>query len=186
LTLPFARQQKLLLRDSYGLGRVDGVAKVTGATLDASDFRAADLPGWPAQTSHAMLHPGGGRHAALCWHRPRSWLPRQFCADRLLAQTRRARCACERELPQMHGFGSRQIHYGAAPAALGAKEKRKAAFLSSRRAMANTCMRSARDHDQASPRSRTPLTANFRTLLTGRLPKERGAARTEAFSCTSF
>ncbi|KRR03529.1 xanthine dehydrogenase family protein molybdopterin-binding subunit [Bradyrhizobium valentinum] len=38
-----------------GAGRVDGVAKVTGAKLYASDFRAADLPGWPASTSHAML-----------------------------------------------------------------------------------------------------------------------------------
>ena len=38
-----------------GAGRVDGVAKVTGAKLYASDFRAADLPGWPATTSHAIL-----------------------------------------------------------------------------------------------------------------------------------
>jgi CO/xanthine dehydrogenase Mo-binding subunit len=38
-----------------GNGRIDGVAKVTGAKLYASDFRAADLPGWPANTSHAML-----------------------------------------------------------------------------------------------------------------------------------
>src|SRR5580704_2282557 len=38
-----------------GVGRVDGVAKVTGAKLYASDFRAADLPGWPQKTSHAML-----------------------------------------------------------------------------------------------------------------------------------
>ncbi|ANW00524.1 xanthine dehydrogenase family protein molybdopterin-binding subunit [Bradyrhizobium icense] len=38
-----------------GAGRIDGVAKVTGAKLYASDFRAADLPGWPATTSHAML-----------------------------------------------------------------------------------------------------------------------------------
>jgi CO/xanthine dehydrogenase Mo-binding subunit len=38
-----------------GIGRIDGVAKVTGAKLYASDFRAADMPGWPAQTSHAML-----------------------------------------------------------------------------------------------------------------------------------
>ena len=38
-----------------GVGRVDGVAKVTGAKLYASDFRAADLPGWPSKTSHAML-----------------------------------------------------------------------------------------------------------------------------------
>src|ERR1700686_534699 len=38
-----------------GVGRIDGVAKVTGAKLYASDFRASDLPGWPANTSHAML-----------------------------------------------------------------------------------------------------------------------------------
>jgi CO/xanthine dehydrogenase Mo-binding subunit len=38
-----------------GAGRVDGVAKVTGAKLYASDFRATDLPGWPATTSHAIL-----------------------------------------------------------------------------------------------------------------------------------
>src|SRR5688572_19036798 len=38
-----------------GSGRIDGVAKVTGAKLYASDFRAADLPGWPANTSHALL-----------------------------------------------------------------------------------------------------------------------------------
>ena len=30
-----------------GVGRIDGVVKVTGAELYASDFRAADLPGWP-------------------------------------------------------------------------------------------------------------------------------------------
>ncbi|UZE47528.1 xanthine dehydrogenase family protein molybdopterin-binding subunit [Rhodopseudomonas sp. P2A-2r] len=38
-----------------GAGRVDGVAKVTGAKLYASDFRAADMPGWPSTTSHAVL-----------------------------------------------------------------------------------------------------------------------------------
>ena len=38
-----------------GAGRIDGVAKVTGAKLYASDFRAVDLPGWPAKTSHAMF-----------------------------------------------------------------------------------------------------------------------------------
>jgi len=38
-----------------GAGRVDGVAKVTGAKLYASDFRASDLPGWPQNTSHAIL-----------------------------------------------------------------------------------------------------------------------------------
>jgi CO/xanthine dehydrogenase Mo-binding subunit len=36
-------------------GRVDGVAKVTGSKLYASDFRAADMPGWPSDTSHALL-----------------------------------------------------------------------------------------------------------------------------------
>src|SRR6201997_5758847 len=38
-----------------GVGRIDGVAKVTGAKLYASDFRAADLPGWPQNTAHAMF-----------------------------------------------------------------------------------------------------------------------------------
>jgi hypothetical protein len=35
--------------------RIDGVAKVTGVKLYASDFRAADLPGWPSKTAHALL-----------------------------------------------------------------------------------------------------------------------------------
>src|SRR5580692_4397408 len=38
-----------------GGGRIEGVAKVTGTKLYASDFRAADLPGWPTHTSHALL-----------------------------------------------------------------------------------------------------------------------------------
>jgi CO/xanthine dehydrogenase Mo-binding subunit len=38
-----------------GMGRIDGVPKVTGAKLYASDFRAADLPGWPQSTAHALL-----------------------------------------------------------------------------------------------------------------------------------
>jgi CO/xanthine dehydrogenase Mo-binding subunit len=38
-----------------GEGRVDGPAKVSGTKLYASDFRAADLPGWPSNTSHALL-----------------------------------------------------------------------------------------------------------------------------------
>lgn len=38
-----------------GIGRIDGAPKVTGAKLYASDFRAADLPGWPKNTSHALL-----------------------------------------------------------------------------------------------------------------------------------
>jgi CO/xanthine dehydrogenase Mo-binding subunit len=38
-----------------GKGRIDGVAKITGAKLYASDFRAGDMPGWPAKTSHAIL-----------------------------------------------------------------------------------------------------------------------------------
>jgi CO/xanthine dehydrogenase Mo-binding subunit len=40
---------------AQGKGRIDGVAKITGAKLYASDFRAVDLPGWPPHTSHAML-----------------------------------------------------------------------------------------------------------------------------------
>ena len=56
----FATRETLPGRQNWnpaanGAGRVDGVAKVTGAKLYASDFRAADLPGWPANTSHAML-----------------------------------------------------------------------------------------------------------------------------------
>ena len=38
-----------------GVGRIDGVAKVTGAKLYAADFRAADLPNWPPATAHAMF-----------------------------------------------------------------------------------------------------------------------------------
>ncbi|WP_428030445.1 xanthine dehydrogenase family protein molybdopterin-binding subunit [Ancylobacter sp.] len=38
-----------------GRSRIDGVAKVTGAKLYASDFRAADMEGWPHQTAHALL-----------------------------------------------------------------------------------------------------------------------------------
>src|SRR5580692_3389266 len=38
-----------------GAGRIDGPAKVSGTKLYASDFRAADLPGWPSNTSHALL-----------------------------------------------------------------------------------------------------------------------------------
>ena len=57
---PFAARETLPGRKRWnpaatGAGRIDGVAKVTGAKLYASDFRAADLPGWPADTSHAML-----------------------------------------------------------------------------------------------------------------------------------
>src|SRR4029077_11460918 len=56
----FATRETLPGRQAWnpaatGAGRIDGVAKVTGANLHASDFRAADLPGWPANTSHAML-----------------------------------------------------------------------------------------------------------------------------------
>ena len=40
---------------AVGKGRIDGLAKVTGAKLYASDFRAADMPGWPEKTSHALL-----------------------------------------------------------------------------------------------------------------------------------
>ena len=38
-----------------GKGRIDGIAKVTGSKIYASDFRAADLPGWPADTHTPCL-----------------------------------------------------------------------------------------------------------------------------------
>jgi CO/xanthine dehydrogenase Mo-binding subunit len=58
--VPFAAHETLPGRGNLnpatkGAGRVDGVAKVTGAKLYASDFRANDLPGWPSTTSHAIL-----------------------------------------------------------------------------------------------------------------------------------
>lgn len=57
---PFAAHETLPGRGHFnpatkGAGRVDGVAKVTGAKLYATDFRANDLPGWPQTTSHAIL-----------------------------------------------------------------------------------------------------------------------------------
>lgn len=57
---PFDTRETLPGRQSWnpaatGVGRIDGLAKVTGAKLYASDFRATDLPGWPSNTSHAML-----------------------------------------------------------------------------------------------------------------------------------
>jgi CO/xanthine dehydrogenase Mo-binding subunit len=56
----FAASQTLPGRQKWnpaatGAGRVDGIAKVSGEKLYASDFRAADLPGWPASTAHALL-----------------------------------------------------------------------------------------------------------------------------------
>jgi CO/xanthine dehydrogenase Mo-binding subunit len=56
----FAARESLPGRQGWnpaatGTGRIDGVAKVTGAKLYASDFRASDLPNWPPATSHAML-----------------------------------------------------------------------------------------------------------------------------------
>src|SRR5262245_60530826 len=58
--LSFEAHETLPGRQSWnpatgGNGRIDGVAKVTGAKPYASDVRAADLPGWPADTSHALL-----------------------------------------------------------------------------------------------------------------------------------
>jgi hypothetical protein len=64
--LALAQQPDFMARETFpgrqnfnpaatGAGRIDGVAKVTGSKLYAADFRAADLPGWPAKTSHAML-----------------------------------------------------------------------------------------------------------------------------------
>jgi hypothetical protein len=59
-TLEFAVRETLPGRDAWNpavgaAGRIDGVAKVTGAKLYASDFRAADMPGWSSETSHALL-----------------------------------------------------------------------------------------------------------------------------------
>ena len=56
----FAARETLPGRQAWnpaatGVGRIDGVAKVTGAKLYASDYRANDLPGWPTTTSHAMI-----------------------------------------------------------------------------------------------------------------------------------
>jgi CO/xanthine dehydrogenase Mo-binding subunit len=56
----FAARQTLPGRQNWnpaanGAGRIEGVAKVTGAKLYAADFRAADLPGWPSKTAHAIL-----------------------------------------------------------------------------------------------------------------------------------
>ena len=56
----FAARETLPGRENWnpaasGRGRIDALPKVTGAKLYASDFRAADLPGWPQNTSHAML-----------------------------------------------------------------------------------------------------------------------------------
>src|SRR5262249_25089529 len=56
----FAQREILPGRQNWnpaanGHGRVDAVPKVTGAKLYASDFRAADMPGWPQNTSHALL-----------------------------------------------------------------------------------------------------------------------------------
>jgi CO/xanthine dehydrogenase Mo-binding subunit len=56
-TPPILARETLPGRGAWkpAVGRIDGVAKATGAKLYASDFRAADLPGWPSNTSHALL-----------------------------------------------------------------------------------------------------------------------------------
>src|SRR5260370_25368409 len=70
----FATRETLPGRQNWnpaanGAGRIDGVAKVTGAKLYASDFRAAHLPGWPANTSHAMLiRPPDAKHVYTGMH----------------------------------------------------------------------------------------------------------------------
>ncbi|MFZ0236887.1 MAG: molybdopterin cofactor-binding domain-containing protein, partial [Xanthobacteraceae bacterium] len=56
----FAARETLPGRQNFNpaatrAGRIDGVVKVTGSKLYAGDFRAADLHGWPAKTSHAMI-----------------------------------------------------------------------------------------------------------------------------------
>jgi CO/xanthine dehydrogenase Mo-binding subunit len=57
---PFDQRETLPGRQGWnpaatGAGRIDGVAKVAGSKLYPSDFRAADMPGWPSETSHAIL-----------------------------------------------------------------------------------------------------------------------------------
>ena len=42
-------------RPTTAARRIDGWQKVTGAKVYAADFRAADMPGWPRDTAHAML-----------------------------------------------------------------------------------------------------------------------------------
>ena len=69
-----------------GAGRIDGVAKVTGAKLYASDFRAVDLPGWPAKTSHAMfLRAADATHVL---RRPRPFAPER-CVEAFRGGDRR-------------------------------------------------------------------------------------------------
>jgi hypothetical protein len=56
----FAARETLPGRQNWnpaatGAGRIDGVVKVTGSKLYAGDFRAADLPGWPASDSTMAL-----------------------------------------------------------------------------------------------------------------------------------
>jgi CO/xanthine dehydrogenase Mo-binding subunit len=41
--------------DGKPIHRLDAIAKVTGQKTFARDFRAADMPGWPKQQSHAFL-----------------------------------------------------------------------------------------------------------------------------------
>ena len=42
-------------RTAAAARRIDGWQKVIGAKTYAADFRAADMPGWPRHTAHAML-----------------------------------------------------------------------------------------------------------------------------------
>jgi len=76
--VPFDARETLPGRHQWnpaatGVGRIDGVSKVTGSKLYAADFRAADLPGWPAKTSHAMLIRATDATPRL--YRPRSFEP---------------------------------------------------------------------------------------------------------------
>src|SRR5215472_16759455 len=74
----FAARETLPRRQAWnpaatGVGRIDGVPKVTGAKLYASDFRAADLPGWSGKYLACHAHSSGGRDARL--RRPRPLAP---------------------------------------------------------------------------------------------------------------
>src|SRR5262245_47585359 len=78
-----------------GVGRIDGVAKVTGAKRYASDFRAADLPNWSEGAGR------GGAQSALgaCDQLGDRRLDQRACGD---PPSRRG-CACHLPLRSMAG-----------------------------------------------------------------------------------
>lgn len=55
---PHAQLPSWIAPDGKVLFRADAVAKVTGAKTFTRDYRARDMPGWPAEQSHAFLVSG--------------------------------------------------------------------------------------------------------------------------------